>query len=101
MTKEEREKVKKEEEEEPDVSEEEEASDSEGSTIDLRDDPYYQILSATFETDSGDNVAELLEKTNKELLQMNGHMKDIVKHLKILAVSVHQLVQASVQSSEE
>jgi hypothetical protein len=49
--------------------------------IDLCDDPNYQVLSAVLETDKGENIAEILTKIQKDL------------HL--LATSIHQLIQLS------
>lgn len=61
-------------------------SESEEEEIDLRDDPYYQVLSAVLETDRGRNVAEILSKIQKDV------------HL--LATSVHQLIQLSLAAQQ-
>lgn len=60
-----------------------EESDDE-DVIDLCDDHDYQVLSAVFETDRGKNIAEILDKLQKDV------------HL--LAMSVHQLIQLSLAS---
>jgi ribosomal protein L12E/L44/L45/RPP1/RPP2 len=61
-------------------------SDDDSDVIDLCDDHDYQVLSAIFETEKGKNVAEILNKIQKDL------------HL--LATSVNQLIQLSLAAQQ-
>lgn len=62
-----------------------ESAESDGSdVIDLCDNPHYQVLSAVFETEKGENVAEILSKIRKDI------------HL--LTVTIRQLIQLSLDA---
>lgn len=50
-----------------DVSDAEKSSDDEYETIDVTDNPIYQVLSAFFETEDGKNVCDLMQDIKNSL----------------------------------
>jgi len=94
-------------------TEEVSSSDDDEDCINLCDDHDYQVLSAVFETEKGNNVAEILEVLTKKLAENTYNIseeaksvsknlfvirKDIhsmSKEIKLLARSVHNLIQLS------
>jgi len=69
--------------------------------IDLCDDHDYQVLSAVFETESGKNVAEILNKLQKDIHIIADNSSKIQKDIHLLAKSVSKVIEISLQSREE
>lgn len=65
-------------EEETNVSGEEE-EDSEFEEIDVTDNPLYQVLSAFFETEEGENICEILKDLNETLRENMKMMNKLLK----------------------
>lgn len=55
-----------------------EASESEYEEIDLTDNPLYQVLSAFFETEDGDNLCDILAGIKKSIDTNNQLLKAIL-----------------------
>ena len=95
------------------VTKEDTNSDDE-EVIDLCDDHNYQVLSAVFETESGKNVADILNKLQKDIhiiadnsskIQKDIHIiadnnSKIQKDIHLLASSISKLINMSLEQNK-
>jgi ectoine hydroxylase-related dioxygenase (phytanoyl-CoA dioxygenase family) len=81
------------------VTKEDTNSDDE-EVIDLCDDHNYQVLSAVFETESGKNVADILNKLQKDIHIIADNSSKIQKDIHLLASSISKLINMSLEQNK-
>ena len=83
------------------VNEEDSGEDSREEVY-IEDDERYQILSTMFETtEGGKNIADILNKLQKDIHNIADNSYKLQKDIHLLATSVSKLIELSIKSQTE